>query len=452
MKKRWCFILVIVTLIVNMGFVSYANDDETERTIEYINLIRQAMNLPLVQTDTKLKSAATTHNKYMYYNNAFSSIEESGNLYFRGRYPWDRTSYYLYTKPNIYELISNTNKTYTEGINAFLNNPYSRVALLDPVYTDVGMNVFEGYYTYDLGGDKRLQDYQIVYPYNQQTMVPINWTNQYSISPYDPFKLSPEGCGIPITYTYYSDNLKVKQFKNIEVTLIHKLVNKEIKCEILTPDSDRYLKSSIIILPTEKYTYSTTYELKINMDIEFSNGTTQKVDYTGTFMTQASDTVTINSQTFLNRSKFTEEIVKSLGYDLVEPFEVKFHDIDIKSVNAKYIYTAYLHGIISGFTDEKLGLEFRPDLNISREQAYAMLIRAYESKFGKIFVDKTLSISDYKDISKWAVDEGVIEDANQLGILVVTDNKLKPKEYLTINEFDQIMKKYNEAIANLNRQ
>jgi hypothetical protein len=444
MKNKILMIVLIITLLFSFSVNSFASIDEVERTIEYINDIRDSLGIPSLESNSKLKDLALDHNKYMYYNHTFSSIEESGNLYYRGRYPWDRASYFLYQKQFVKELLNNNNSTYTDGIIDFINNPYSRINILDPLYEDIGMSTFEGLYTYELGGEERNKNYTIIYPYNNQINVPINWENNYSVDPYEYLDVESTACGMPITYTYYSDTYKIDYFDDINITITNQVTDKNIKFEVLTPSNDRYLNNSIIILPLEKYDYNTTYEVKLNMDIYFTNYRLLTVNKTFSFQTEDAEKVSQTSESFLTRAEFTEELIKASKYTILEPFEIKFHDIDIKSVRAKYIYTAYVNNIIKGISDNLFG----PDLNITKEQAYVMLMRAYIDQYGDVTYVNKSPINDFNKVSSYAGDS--ICKAYVLGLLITDkNNNLLPSDYLTENEFYEILERYNEIIDNL---
>lgn len=446
MKRAIIICILILSLLFNVGFYN-ENDDEIKRTINELNELRTILSLPSILINESLNNAAHNHNKYMYYNESFSYIEESGNSYYRGRYPADRASYFLYDNLYICELSNNNNSTYTEGIVDFTNNPYSRIALLDPVYTDIGMNGFEGLYTYVLGGENR-NEKSIIYPYNNQTQVPINWVNHYMIDPYNDLEVDSTDCGLPITYTLYSDTKKVQTVDIVDISITNMNTNIKIseeKIKVKLPENDRYLKNSIIILPLEKYNYNTTYQANINIVLNYDDFSSQPVKETVIFHTETEDEKSnnsITSLTLLTRAKATEEIVKAVGYTLLEPFEIKFNDVDVKSVCAKYIYTAYINGIITGTTPETFG----PDLNITREQAYKILISAYESERGDIIYLDERPIEDINDVSSWAVES--IRKANEIGILTIdnSENLLYPQEYVSENEFIEIINKFKESI------
>lgn len=443
MNKK--FILVFLLLFIIQMTVPtniYAKEDQLQISIEYINEIRENMELPSLSINDKLNKMSESHSKYMYYNNVYSIIEESGKLYYRGRYPWDRALYYSYDKPYIFEYINKSGEDHLDNIRNYIDNPYSRITFFDPLYTEIGMSNYDKYYTYNLGGRNRKNTYKVTYPYNNQNNIPINWTNRYSLNPYEGTKLSSEECGYPITLSYYADDYIIKEVKVNKINIINLKNSKEIKYRILTPNEDRNINNSIIILPTEKYEQNTTYSVDVDLDISFTNGLKKEYIYNGKFKT-VDNQYNILSDPFLNRGDFMKEIVKALGYRLNYLGNNSFIDVDNKSELGKYIYTAYNNNIISGYSDNT----FRPEVKITKEQVYIILIRAYEDKYKKIelrSIDKELDLIDKEKISPWALTN--IYKANKLGIMSIENNTLNPKDYITKDELTKIMEKYNKVL------
>lgn len=190
---------------------SYAEDYDRHDALNEINQIREAIGIQPLENNSKLEQAAGTHSKYMSVNSSFSLIEENGNKYYRGRYSWDRASYFYYSNPYITEFIHNQLESLQQGIKDFINNPYSRVTFLDPLYEHIGMGNYKDMYTYDLGGQSRdIENNKIlaIYPYDQMEAVPVSWTNNYKIDPYRELDDDYELVGVPITLTYFSNSKK----------------------------------------------------------------------------------------------------------------------------------------------------------------------------------------------------------------------------------------------------
>jgi uncharacterized protein YkwD len=461
MKKRLLLVILLFVLTFNLNTYnkSYANQNmntdlnskEKDNSIEYINSIRKQMGIPILNSNDILNKMSDNHSKYMFYNNIYSSIEESGKLYYRGRYPWDRALYYSYSKPYITEHICKTNKNYKDGILKYIDNPYSRIGLLDPIYNEIGMGNHENYYTYNLGGSSRQDSYKVIYPYNGQKNISTNWTNEYLVNPYEGMELKPEENGYPITITYYSEKDKIKDIKINSIKIVNENDEKEIQYKVKTSKADVNLNNSIIILPIGKYDYNTKYKVSIDLDMITSESNKVEFNYEGTFYTEEQ----IGKNQFnthvtkelidekVNRGEFTEELVKTLKYKLDKETTVKFKDIDLNMENKEYIYTAYNNNLIKGYDDNT----FRPREYITKEQAYVIFIRAYENKLKKIDLmekDKGLEIKDKDKISSWALTS--MYKASKLKILSLDENKLNPKDYITKSELKTMIEKYNNLI------
>ena len=424
-------------------------DDEINRTINNINKVRALYDLPSLSYNESLNKTAETHNRYMEFNSNFSSIEESGKTYFRGRYPWDRTTFNNYRKPYVFELLNNNISNYTSGLNQLMQNPYARYGILDPLYEDMGMNIYKGYATYLLGGKTRNNQYEVVYPYNLQTDVGTIFTNKYVLNPYADVKTNTF-VGIPITYTYYEESGIIERFNNLKVSVTNISTGEEIDTVVITSDQDRNINNTIMILPLKSYEYGTTYRIKINgtmifdrmIDISGINTNRKAINYTSTFTT-ASSSFTINQQAYITRAQFVEELMKTSSIPKKESLEIIFSDINVNSPNYKYIYTAYINDIILGYENNM----YRPNANINREQVYTIIIRTYEKEFGEINIasnDRSLSFTDQSNISNYALE--ALYKAKKIGLINDNAYQFNPSSYITTLEFNNIMEKYKKIV------
>ncbi len=442
--------LIILTLIVALLFGNAVHgtvvvnetsrvDDEVERTVDFINGIR-SVDLDVSAT---LKEMALNHSKYMYYNEAFSMIEDSEKVYYRGKYPWDRAVYYKYDKPYVYEFISRSVSNYKDGILDIINNPYSRSFVLDPLYSDIGMSEFNGYYTYTLGGKLRTAETIFVYPFNGQQDVPVNWTNRYHIDPYEGMTIDRTKVGLPLTFTLYSDTKKVVSTTVNSIYIRELNTKRRISTKIITPESDRNLTNHLVVLPLEPYKYNTTYEVHIDVSFNGINYT-----YDGTFKT-ASSLPALADVKYMTRGDAIKKIInlEDLRLTKLEPFSLKFKDVDINSELAIYVNTAYEYNIIKGISDS----EFGPKLNITTEQAYAILVRAYEAQYGVIVpseADKNLSqYTDRSSISSWALS--TIYKAGRIGLIPDSTVYLNPDTYLSEVAFNEMLQRFADLLDQL---
>ncbi|MCT4597311.1 MAG: S-layer homology domain-containing protein [Vallitalea sp.] len=431
--KKILSLIVVICLLLNINI--YASEDSTDEAINYINNIREELEIRTINFNKELTQSAEYHSKYMSINDNFSTIEESGNKYYKGRYSWDRASYNKYFNPYIAEFISNTVKTKKEGIIDFINNPYSRIVFLDPLYNHIGIGQYEEMYTFDLGGKSRvLNKYEkiAIYPYDNMENVPVKWENHYKIDPYKELKGDHSSNALPITLSYYSDKYKIKAIYSNEIELINLDTKEPVETKIILPQDDKNLDNSLIILPLESLEYNTTYEVRINVDYKFENNITRKkLDYKVNFSTQRKEIT-------LNRGKFTEYLVKSLDLEILNPKKI-FKDIDIELNNAKYIYTAYKNNLISGYGDNT----FRADLDITKEQVLTILVRAYEKNNGEIKLDKKINYYNNEGISKWAIE--YIMKAEKLE-LITNKKEVNYQDQITYSQYQDIIKLYKKIV------
>lgn len=440
-NKLGQFIMAVILLFFINTMNINASDEDKNGAVDYINNIRNVYNMNLLEVNDHLQQSSESHSKYMSINNIFSSIEESENRYYTGRYTWDRASYHRYSKPYVYEFISNDISSYKEGVINLINNPYSRIMLFNPMYEDIGIGKSDNMYTFQLGGSNKLDlNKLIVYPYNEMTNVPINWTNYYQIDPYRLFnKDKSEKYGLPITITYYTDLINIKDINIRSVNLKETLNNKEIQIEVLTPETDIYLKNTIIILPLSEYKSNTKYKLDINFNIYSSNNVKISKSYNGSFITKTNKI----SESMLTRSNFTKYLIELLQIKLEQPDGNFFSDIDINDITAKHIYTAYKNNLISGYPNNTFG----PNKGITIEQAYVILIRAYEKKHGEIDIQNSntmINIRDVNDISNWAYQYilkaykiGLVNNSNE-------EHNLQPLKNLTESEYKRIINNFKK--------
>jgi len=452
-KRSMLLILIISLFSTNLIIDAKSdNDDEVVRTIETINKLRDIYELPLLSYSDVLNKTATTHTRYMDFNNTYSSVEESGKLYYRGRYPWDRASYNGYTNSYIYEVLNQDITTFTSGLNQLMQNPYSRYGILDPLYTDLGMATYDNLTTYLFGGSGRNSNIEVAYPYDNQKNVDTAFNNKYILDPYNRVSNKPEVVGIPITYSIYSSEAKILDFGNIEASLFDTRKNEYVKIKVVTSIQDRNLTNSIVLLPMEEYNFGTTYKVKIktslqfDKQISFENGRKSHykyIDYENIFTTKDSSTEQA-AYAYITREKFVEDLMKTSGIVIRDSLEIIFTDVNINSPNYKYIYTANINGIILGYPD---GL-YKPKANITREQAYTILIRTYNKDIGEIELeqkDRLLDFLDVGTISSYALEP--MYKAKKIGLLIDNQYEFSPNVYITTREFNDLLSNYATITA-----
>lgn len=459
-KSLWPLLLTVIIIVESVLFMPqvYAikaqgnsQDDEVVRTISQINQLRDIYGLPPFDYNDNLNQTAQTHNRYMDINKSFSSIEEMDKTYFRGRYPWDRAAYNNYANTYVFELIGRQISNYYSGLQMMLLNPYARYAILDPLYEDLGMDTFNGYTTYLFGGRQRSGVNEVVYPYNKQTDVEPFYRSQYVVNPFQGVNKASENYGVPITYTYYMPSGNIQSFENLSVTLRNLQTNKIVPNKIVTSIDDANLNNTLMILPLEEYNLGTTYRCTIRGNAYFNKtimvqpnvmSNTRRINVDIVFTTAS----TLNKgqqEAYLKRANFVKALVKAIQLPLREALKSPFTDVSVNEASFKYIYTGYVNGLVLGYGNG----QFRPNVNISREQVYTILIRAYEKQIATIPLtdqDRKLSFSDVNKINTYALES--IYKAKKLGILTDNSYAFNPSIYITNTEFSQILERYNEVI------
>lgn len=439
--KKYLFILVIVVLFSVTSFAKTDNGvyDEAKRTIELLNNTRRKLNLDTFTIDKSLKNMANDHSKYMSQNKIFSSVESSTKSNYRGRYPWDRANYAGYNDSYVYEFIVRRINNFNSGIEEIMADPLNRSIILNPVYKKIGMGIENGYGTFVIGGNKVNTNMFVTYPYNGQKKVKsVNRSSRYSNYLKSSNMKADKYIGTPITISYYGDT--VSSAKNVKVVLREKNSRKRINTFVLKPKDYYLLDRTLLILPLEKYDYGKKYELLVSFDLQLKNGKIRKYNKVTNFTTDYYKKQSSQVK-FITRGKFTELLVKNQKYRLIEPLEFKFADVKLNDPRSKYIYTATSKKLITGFSN---GL-FAPELNINKEQAYTILVRAYERKNGTIKVSRRdNSYANYiTNISPWALK--YIKKAKKIGILLEDGQKANAKGYLTESDYKEILNRFDKS-------
>lgn len=448
--------VLIILLIFVMSSVTVYGYIITEEEIDYINDIRtnirlsEKEKLPIVHSSIELTQAALDHSLYLEEYNLFTHQQDRNKEMFSGIYPWDRATYYGYKNIYIDELIVQSTNSIKNDIMRLIDNPYYRIDLLNPTYTDIGMAKTDDKLVVQLGGTKNKQEYRVAFPFNNQKNVPRIWAPTKLES--DPFRIYDVKApyGYPITYTVYSP-IKIKKIEVVKNTasLINKTNTINEKILINTPNTDNYLSNSVIILPLKPLDSNTEYEVKFTLQITFANNET-KIDpikwsfKTGNYATMSN----IAEQDRMTRQQFAELIVDE--YNLPVPTTIKNTYVDVKSNStyAKYIYTLKELGIMSGYSDTTFGY----DEYLTREQAFVIIMRLYNYLTGDDY--RAMTIENYPQFvdmyrcSSWA--KAAVNAAYDKEIIHgKPDNVLDPKAFINYGESKQIIKNLSNVLNTL---
>ncbi len=442
--KRFIFIFIVLLAFTS---TSYAKDDlvydEAERTIKSLNEIRKNSDLKEFVINDTLKEMATSHSKYMDYNKTASIVEDRSKDYYKGRYPWDRANYFKYRGRYVYEFTVEGINNFDAGISDIITDPVTRSILLNPIYGDIAMSIEGGYASFVVGGNNEVdKESFVVYPYDGQKDV----KSQNDLAHFTTYfkkknVVTDYKVGMPITITYYGS--KMQNISDLKVKIKNVDNDKEINYVVLKPSDYGllYNNSTLLILPTERYDYDSEYELSIKFKTELKNNKKRTFNRKISFRTDSFGKEKVEDE-YINRGEFVKELVSHEKYDLIEPLEYKFSDVKVSDNLSKYIYTATSKNLISGFPDGR----FEPKLNINKEQVYTIMIKAYELKAnGEVYVDRKSieNYDDYDEISPWAVMS--IAKADKLGIVLKDGNRIKPKDYLTVDEYKEILERFSKV-------
>lgn len=455
MKRILALILSLFLMVGQMTFavtddVDFGSAkalDERQQAIDSFNELRTSIGLPILIKNDALTQMASTHSTYMSYNNELTSVENSDLEYYRGRYPWDRATYFDYNASYVYEFVRKDLVNFSEGMEALLEDPLTRGILLDPRYTDIGMSTVDGYYTFVVGGNESDEARYVNYPDKGQVDVPLVWNGDSKDQLYELAGLEVGQVGLPMTESYYGN--KIIRVEDAKALLIN-VDNGTVVETVLLEHGDHYLlENTLTVLPLEPFEPNTHYRLTLSYDITHeSNGETKYQPNMGqhySFYTGVSSFVEVTSP-YVTRGEFTEALVRAESYALIEPLELRFTDVTINSPLSRYIYTANTAGLINGFPDNTFG----PELNITKEQAYTILIKAYEKRNGPILLTALDSLEfntaymDQNQISSWASD--YVLKASKIDIVRPKAGEIKPGAYLTEEDFLWIINQYKEAI------
>ncbi|WP_105619230.1 CAP and S-layer homology domain-containing protein [Vallitalea okinawensis] len=429
--KRLATIILVILLSTSVVYGYSATDN----TIQYINNIREHVKVTELKADNNLSKAAENHSVYLntYEKNSKNitgkHTQDSDKVLFAGIYPWDRVGYFNYdinSNPYTNELIYLSDDSPANTVTKMIDNPYYRIELLNPNYQDIGYYKEGDKFVVELGGEKA-KTTEVTYPFNHQERIPYQWIDEDN-----------NVYGYPITYSIYAP-MKIDKIEIIKIELVNKENSKIIENEIRNPDNDEILTNSIIILPNEPFDANTEYEVSVNIRVTYSSGSIANKNKTWSFETggKTSTLNYINKRDKITRQEFAENIVSEADLVLSRNYEVTFKDVPNESIYTPYIYTLKELGIMQGYDTETFGY----DDNLTREQAFAIIMRLYnylnEIDFYDTVINKEPDFVDMDEVSPWAIN--AIRAAYNLNIVYgTTDNELIPNEDLTFEDAERI--------------
>ncbi|MDI6601266.1 MAG: 5'-nucleotidase C-terminal domain-containing protein [Thermoanaerobacteraceae bacterium] len=155
----------------------------------------------------------------------------------------------------------------------------------------------------------------------------------------------------------------------------------------------------------------------------------------GVMDTGKNNSIAINVNDQVTRGEFVKTLVKAMGYQIPAVESTKFTDVN-KDM-APYVEAALKNGVTNGISDTAFGT----NMNITREQAFSMLMKALDLK------DNGEGLKSFKDadrVSEWA--KGYISSAVALGIVKGSDGNLNPASNITRGEMASLIDNFIKNI------
>jgi len=119
--------------------------------LEYLNDMRSHAGLKPFKENAKLGNAAYSHSKYLFMNQVFGHTEEDHFDGFTGSSFIQRVLVKNYTSRFVAEKISSGTRIAEESVDLLFSSVYDRHTFLNPEYDEVGIGIFQDYFSYELG-------------------------------------------------------------------------------------------------------------------------------------------------------------------------------------------------------------------------------------------------------------------------------------------------------------
>ncbi len=239
----------------------YSESDATKEVIAKLNNLRGGMGLSDVSLNLSLNEGALLHNKYMYQNNLLTHKQDPSNPFY------DPVGASAGTK----SILAGNVKSGTEALDLWLNSLYHRQYLLNPDLKDIGFNFQDGFATLNLGmnndyNKSKITNYSyelepVVYPFDGQKDVPINFDTLESPNPVPEYLSLPTGPFLTISFPKFSRIKKVNS-----VTLLDETGSK-IPFTYFSMKNKDYV---LAILPENPLEYKMKYIAEVDIDTVFN--------------------------------------------------------------------------------------------------------------------------------------------------------------------------------------
>jgi uncharacterized protein YkwD len=425
--------------------------EDQKYALNFVNNLRNSLNMPTVTLDDSLNAAAKAHTRYMISNQRVTHDELPGNKDYTGVSPMVRARAFGYNGLTVEENAASGFTKIDDILNSSLDAPYQRLNWINPYVDHIGYYGQDRYFTVLFGAKMQGEAKVVTYPYNNQKGVPITWKNTGSPNPLE--GINDNSIGYPITVSYLNEkeinslNIISTSLKDSSGTTVY-TYNKE-------PKNDKNLNNSIIIIPKNPLKDNTKYNLQFKFEVILKDGKKETIDRTLSFTTvnnrvyaykdienhwaveiidqlaQRRISITSGTNFYPDRDITRGEFAKLISdmLDLTK-YAVRetFNDVTTNTSFAKEIEAVARHGYIKGYEDGS----FRANNNISRQEMAVIIKRVYDKKVSSKYdiKDYTLSYTDKDAIQSWS--EESIKLCSKTGIIKGRENgQFSPYDFAT---------------------
>ncbi|PYE48874.1 Ig-like domain-containing protein [Paenibacillus barcinonensis] len=263
--------------------------------LDFLNSVRAKVGVPPVKLNVAITRAAENHASH--YNDNKSQLtglkahsEIEGGPGFTGTKAKDRLIAAGYTASSKYglstgEVMHFNQKSSSEAMQGWLDTAYHRDIILDPYFSEIGIGLVDGTAVVDMAGPTIISsknDILAVYPYNQQTNVPVGFYGQEIPNPLDRFKVKFSGYIISATAEDTITNPQVEIKDNLGNAVPY---YEELQGNTL------FVYPKSVLKGHHTYTVSLTYSTSKNAESKsktwsFTTGEGQALNYFEPFTTE----------------------------------------------------------------------------------------------------------------------------------------------------------------------
>lgn len=269
---------IVSTGVLNVSSITVAADAANEGAeytsdqlegLNFLNEVRARAGVPPVQLNAAITKAAIAHAEF--YNANRSDLpglsahsEISGRPGYTGKSAFERmmsagwvSGYSGYSYGEVMHFGQPSSKSAIQG---WLDTAYHRAIILDPVFTEIGIGLAQGTAVLDTGGPGMSQQIHAgitVYPYDQQTNVPVGFYGGEIPDPLSQFAVKHTGYIISANTdkNMTSHTALITDEKGTEIPYYD-----EVKGNVL------YLFPKPILQGNHRYTVSLKYQIEGSVD------------------------------------------------------------------------------------------------------------------------------------------------------------------------------------------